>query len=44
MFRSGVVGYALILVLDVLVAWALYVVLTPVNRHVAMIAARFRLM
>jgi len=43
LFRMGVVGWLVIAVLDVVVAWALYVVFKPVHRSLSMLAAWFRL-
>ena len=43
LFRSGVISFIIVLILDVLVAWALYVLLLPVNKNLAMLAAWLRL-
>jgi len=43
LFRLGVAGWIVVMVIDVIVAWALYVFLRPVNRSVALLAAWFRL-
>lgn len=43
LFRSGFISFVIVLILDVLVAWALYVLLKPVNKNLAMLAACFRL-
>ncbi|MBD0384411.1 DUF4386 domain-containing protein [Paenibacillus sedimenti] len=43
LFRSGFTSFIIVLILDVLVAWALYVLLRPVNKNLAMLAAWFRL-
>lgn len=43
LFRGGIVALFLVLVLDVLVAWALYVLLEPVDRSLSLLAAWFRL-
>ncbi|NOU86523.1 DUF4386 family protein [Paenibacillus sp. LMG 31460] len=43
LFRSGLISFVIVLILDVLVAWALYVLLKPVNKNLAMLAACFRL-
>lgn len=43
LFRSGIVSFIIVLILDVLVAWALYVLLKPVNKNLALLAAWFRL-
>lgn len=42
-FRLGVLSLYLVIVLDVLVAWALLWVFTPVSRSLSMLAAWFRL-
>lgn len=43
LFRSGFISFVIVLILDVLVAWALYVLLKPVNKNLVMFAAWFRL-
>lgn len=43
MFRLGAVGFLVIAVLDVVIAWALHVVFRQVNRDVSLAAAWFRL-
>lgn len=43
LFRSGIASFILVLILDVLVAWALYHFLKPVNKNIALLAAWFRL-
>lgn len=43
LFRAGIVGILIVLVLDVLVAWALYELLEPVNKGLSLLAAWFRL-
>ena len=43
LFRLGVAGWIVVMVIDVIVAWALYVFLKPVNRSLALLAAWFRL-
>src|SRR3954465_12280111 len=43
LFRSGFISFVIVLILDVLVAWALYVLLKPVNKNLSMLAAWFRL-
>jgi hypothetical protein len=43
LFRSGLISFVIVLILDVLVAWALYILLKPVNKNLAMLAACFRL-
>jgi hypothetical protein len=43
LFRLGICCFLVVAVLDILVAWALYVFLKPVNRSLSMLAAWFRL-
>lgn len=43
LFRFGISGYLIMAILDAVVALALYVLLEPVNRFVALLAAWFRL-
>lgn len=43
LFRSGVAALLAVMMLDVVVAWALYVLLRPVNRAVALLMAWLRL-
>lgn len=43
LFRAGIGGFLIVLVLDVLVTWGLYVLLRPVSAGVALLAAWFRL-
>ena len=43
LFRSSVVGWLIALIFDVVVALALYVLLKPVNKSLALLAAWFRL-
>ncbi|MDH5396614.1 MAG: DUF4386 domain-containing protein [Cyclobacteriaceae bacterium] len=40
--RWAIVGFLIIIILDVLVAWALYVFLRPVNKMLSLLAAWFR--
>lgn len=42
-FRLGVMGLIVVIVLDVVVAWGLYRVFSPVSASVSMLAAAFRL-
>ena len=42
-FRLGVLAWLLVVVLDVVVAWALYRVFRPVSPAVSMLTAVFRL-
>ena len=43
LFRLGIVSMFLVIVLDVVVAWALYRVFSPVSKSISMLAAAFRL-
>ena len=43
LFRSGIVSWLIVLTCDVVVAWALYVLLKPVNKSLSLLAAWFRL-
>jgi len=43
LFRLGVLSLITVIVLDVVVAWGLYRVFSPVNRHLSLLAAAFRL-
>ncbi len=43
LFRSGIFGYIIVIVLDVVVAWALYVFLKPINKSISLIAGWFRI-
>lgn len=43
LFRSGVAALLIVILLDVVVAWALYVLLRPVNRTVALLMGWLRL-
>lgn len=43
LFRFGIVSFLIVLICDVLVAWALYVFLNPVNKSLSLLAAWFRL-
>jgi hypothetical protein len=42
LFRLGIAGFIVVLICDVLVAWALYVFLKPVNQNLSLLAAIFR--
>ena len=44
LFAVGVAAYVVVLALDVLVAWGLYVVLRPVNRDLSLLMAGLRLL
>ncbi len=43
LFRLGIAGFFIVLICDVLVAWALYIFLKPANLSLSMLAAFFRL-
>lgn len=43
LFRFGIASLFLVIALDVVVAWALYRVFSPVNRGISMLAACFRI-
>jgi len=43
LFRSGIASWLIVLTLDSVVAWALYVLLIPVNRSLSLLMAWFRL-
>jgi len=43
LFRSGIGGYLIILIFDVVLAWAFYVFFRQVNRSLSVLAAWFRL-
>lgn len=41
-FRLAILSFLIVIVLDVIVAWGLYVFFRPVNRHLSLLAAWFR--
>jgi hypothetical protein len=43
LFRGGLIGFTVVFVLDVAIAWALYIFFRGVNRDVALLTAWFRL-
>jgi hypothetical protein len=43
LFRSGLVAFTVVFVLDLVITWALYVFFKTVNRDLSMLAALFRL-
>lgn len=43
LFLTGIFSYLITFICDLLVAWALYVLLKPVNKSVSLLAALFRL-
>jgi hypothetical protein len=42
-FRVGICSYLVVIICDVLVAWALYTFLNPINKNLSLLAAWFRL-
>ncbi len=44
LFFAAILCYLITLILDVVIAWALYILLAPVNRAVSLLTAWFRLM
>jgi len=42
-YLAGIFAYLIVFIMDVVVAWALYVLLIPVNRSLALLTAWFRL-
>jgi hypothetical protein len=44
LFVAAILCYLITLVLDIVIAWALYILLAPVNRAVSLLTAWFRLM
>ena len=44
LFGAAILCYLITLILDVVIAWALYILLVPVNRSVSLLTAWFRLM
>lgn len=43
LFASAIFAYVLTFICDVVAAWALYILLRPVNRHLSLLTAWFRL-
>lgn len=43
LFRMAICSFLIVIILDVLVAWALYVLLKPVNKSLSLLMAWFRL-
>jgi hypothetical protein len=41
-FRIGIVSFLIVAILDIVVAWALYIFLKPVNQSLSLLAAWFR--
>ena len=42
LFRTGIFIFLVVAILDVVVAWALYILLKPVNKRLSLLAAWFR--
>jgi len=42
LLRLGIASFLLVIILDVIVAWALYILLKPVNRSLSLLTAWFR--
>jgi hypothetical protein len=42
LFRIGICSFLVVAILDIVVAWALYVLLKPVNKSISLLAAWFR--
>ncbi len=43
LFRSGMAGWIVVLIIDIIIAWALYIFLKPVSKSLSLITAWFRL-
>lgn len=43
LFRAGICSYVIVIILDILVAWILYVFLKPVNKNLSLLSGWFRL-
>ncbi len=43
LFRSGMVSWLIVLIIDVIIAWALFILLKPVNKSLSLLAAWFRI-
>jgi hypothetical protein len=43
LFRFGIASWVIVITFDALVAWALYILLKPVNKNLSLLAAWFRL-
>lgn len=44
LFRIGIAGWLMVLVTDVVIAWALYIFLKPVDKNLSLLMASFRLL
>ena len=43
LFKAEIVGWTVILILDIIVAWSFYIFLKPLNKDLALLASWFRL-
>ena len=43
LFRLGIIGYVIVIICDIIVAWALYVFLKQINKSLSLLAGWFRL-
>ena len=43
LFRGGLLGFTVVFIVDVFIAWALYIVFRPVGRDLSLLAAWFRI-
>ena len=43
LFRGGMVSWLIVLICDIIIAWALYIFLKPVNKSISLLGAWFRI-
>jgi hypothetical protein len=43
LFRGGMVSWLVVLIIDIIIAWALYILLKPVNKSLSLLSSWFRL-
>jgi hypothetical protein len=43
LFRGGMVSWVIVLICDIVIAWALYIFLKPVNKSISLLGAWFRI-
>ena len=43
LFRTGIASWIIVLIFDIIIAWALYIFLKPVNKNLSLLTAWFRL-
>lgn len=43
LFNAGILGWLIILILDIIVAWALYIFMEPIHKSLSLLGALFRL-